>query len=450
MKLGVVEIKSKSLTQPQAAGARLQDVIRRNRSEAIGVYAVCSAHPQVLIAAAREARDNQSVLHVESTSSQVNQFGGYTGQNPEQFAAFVRRVARDGGLADNQVLLGGDHLGPFPWRRERAAIAMDKACALVRACVLAGYQKIHLDASMACADDPKTGLDESTVADRAAELCQAAENAFREMPPGSPSLLYVVGTEVPAPGGETGAEDSISVTAPGDVQSTLDAFQRAFRTRGLSHAWERVIGLVVQPGVEFGESNVFDYDRKKAKLLSAALPATLALVYEAHSTDYQRPSCLQEMVADHFAILKVGPELTFAFREAVFTLSAIERETLDSKVVGLSNVREALDAAMLRDPSYWRDYYHGDAHQLRISRFYSYSDRCRYCWHQPEVNTEVELLIKNLTAFPPAMTLVSQYLPVEYQAIRQGMLANSPSEIVQHHIRSVLHKYAWACGDVAA
>jgi hypothetical protein len=64
------------------AGARLQNVIRRNRSyDAVGVYAVCSAHPAGIAAAAHEANAKDSILHVESTSSQVNQFGGYTGQN---------------------------------------------------------------------------------------------------------------------------------------------------------------------------------------------------------------------------------------------------------------------------------------------------------------------------------------------------------------------------------
>jgi D-tagatose-1,6-bisphosphate aldolase subunit GatZ/KbaZ len=349
-----------NLSACRFAGERLQDVIRRNRSsQAVGVYAVCSAHAAVIAAAAREARENESVLHVESTSGQVNQLGGYTGQNPEQFAGFVRAEARHAGLSDHRVLLGGDHLGPFPWRCEPAAAALDKAHGLVRACVLAGYQKIHLDASMACADDRKTGPDERTIADRAAALCETAENAFRELPPNSPPLLYVVGSEVPAPGGESHPEESISVTTAGDVQSTLDKFKRAFEERKLNDAWECVIGLVVQPGVEFGESNVFDYGRRKAKALSAALPARPALVYEAHSTDYQLFSSLKQMVEDHFAILKVGPELTFAFREAVFALSAIEREMLRGKAVRLSKVREALEAIMLRNPRYWRDYYHG-------------------------------------------------------------------------------------------
>ena len=430
------------------AGARLQEIIRRNRAaHAVGAYAVCSAHQDVIIAAAREAKEQESVLHVESTSSQVNQFGGYTGQNPEQFAKFVHAAAHNAGLSEQRVLIGADHLGPFPWRRESAAAALEKANGLVRDCVLAGYEKIHLDASMACADDPKTGPDEQTVAVRAAALCETAEKTHRDLTPNSSPLLYVIGTEVPAPGGESCPEKSISVTPSEHVHSTLDAFQRAFVEYRLNDAWERVIGLVVQPGVEFGDRNVFDYDRSKAKALSTTLPSTPELVYEAHSTDYQLASSLKHMVEDHFAILKVGPELTFAFREAIFALSAIERECLYAKSTRLSNVREALEAAMLRNPSYWRDYYSGDDNQLRISRFYSYSDRCRYYWPEPTVQAEIRQLVENLAAFPPPLALISQYLPGEYEAIREGRLQPCASQLIEHHIRGVLHKYAVACGE---
>src|SRR6266568_8442956 len=212
-------MQGRRLSESQHAGGRLQDIIRRNRSsEALGLYAVCSAHPQVIAASAREAHENGSVLHVESTSSQVNQFGGYTGQNPEQFAGFVRSVAWDAGLSDDQVLLGGDHLGPFPWRSESASVAMDKACALVRACVLAGYQKIHLDASMACADDPHDApLGAHVIAKRAAVLAEAAESVFDELPEGSVPPMYVIGTEVPVPGGETTAGAPPAVTTSDHV-----------------------------------------------------------------------------------------------------------------------------------------------------------------------------------------------------------------------------------------
>jgi D-tagatose-1,6-bisphosphate aldolase subunit GatZ/KbaZ len=314
--------------------------------------------------------------------------------------------------------------------------------------VLAGYRKIHLDASMACADDAEA-LSEQIVAQRAAVLCQAAEEALKDLPPGVDLPLYVIGTEVPAPGGESAKGAPPAVTTIESLHRTLKVFQQAFEERGLSAAWQRVIGVVVQPGVEFGDDVVFEYDRSRARSLSAGLPRSNSLVYEAHSTDYQSPRALAQMVEDHFAILKVGPWLTFAFREAVFALSAVERELLAGrKSHRLSRLREALDQAMLREPASWRSYYTGDESHLRISRAYSYSDRCRYYWHEVTVQAEIKRLIENLTAQAVPLTLISQYLPLEYEAIRTGQIENQPVAIIRHHIQLVLRSYATACGTV--
>jgi D-tagatose-1,6-bisphosphate aldolase subunit GatZ/KbaZ len=429
------------------ASTRLQETLRGNRKSAKGgTYAVCSAHPAVIEAAIQQSKADGSLLHIESTSSQVNQFGGYTGVTPAQFAQWIHSAAKNAGLPAEQVLLGGDHLGPFPWRNEASISALDKACKLVRDCVAAGYQKIHLDASMVCADDPTTGISESTIAARAAMLCQAAEQAHREWQPGMPQPLYVVGTEVPAPGGESDNTGAPAVTKATHVHRTLTAFQFAFRELGLQSAWERVIALVVQPGVDFGSHSIFDYDRSKAATQAGALASHPGIVFEAHSTDYQSPQALTELVEDHFAILKVGPWLTFAYREAVLALSAIERELFEKKSrIRLSQVREALDAAMLSDPSHWRSYYQGDEDEVRRDRIYGYSDRCRYYWHQPEVKEEVSRLLYNFRSTNIPLTLISQYLPLEYDLIRMGELPASPERIIEHHIRRVLRIYADAC-----
>ena len=323
---------------------------------------------------------------------------------------------------------------------------MEKACELVRASVLAGYRKIHLDASMTCASDGDAPLSDRTVAERAAMLCQTAERSSDELPENSPGVLYVIGTEVPVPGGESVRGGPPTATTLDGVRNTLEAFRTAFEARGLSAAWERVIGLVVQPGVEFGDDVVFDYDRGKASALAANLPAHPALVYEAHSTDYQPPQALAEMVEDHFAILKVGPWLTFAFREAVFALGAIERQLLvGKKGCNVSQVRDALDSAMLRDPSHWRSYYQGDEDQLRFSRAYSYSDRCRYYWHQASVQEELVRLVDNLSVHSLPLTLLSQFMPMEYAAVRAGQLTIQPQAIIRYHIQNVLRMYAAAC-----
>jgi D-tagatose-1,6-bisphosphate aldolase subunit GatZ/KbaZ len=407
---------------------------------------VCSAHPAVIEAACKLAVENNSLLSIESTSNQVNQFGGYTGQTPRQFAAAIASAAHSAGLPARSVVLGGDHLGPFPWRTEPAESAMDKACELVRASVLAGYRKIHLDASMTCASDGDAPLSDRTVAERAAILCQTAERSSDELPESSPRVLYVIGTEVPVPGGESLRGAPPVATTIDGVRNTLEAFRTAFEARGLQAAWERVIGLVVQPGVEFGDDVIFDYDRAKASALTANLPVHPELVYEAHSTDYQSPKALAEMVVDHFAILKVGPWLTFAFREAVFALGAIERQVLAGKKgCNVSQVRDALDSAMLRDPSHWRSYYQGDEDQLRFSRAYSYSDRCRYYWHQASVQEELVRLVDNLSVHSLPMTLLSQFMPMEYAAVRAGQLTTQPHAIIRYHIQNVLRSYASAC-----
>jgi D-tagatose-1,6-bisphosphate aldolase subunit GatZ/KbaZ len=428
------------------SNAALQDIVSRNRASGTGgVYAVCSAHPWVIDAAIRQAIEDDSVLHVESTSSQVNQQGGYTGQTPGQFADFVHAAARRMGLPKDRILLGGDHLGPFPWRATKSNHALKRACELIRDCVLAGYAKIHLDASMACADDAKV-LPERTVAQRAAVLCKSAEEALKDLPKGAAPPLYVIGTEVPAPGGESASEARPAVTTVESLHQTLQIFQHAFEEKGISAAWQRVVGMVVQPGVEFGNDFVFEYDRNRACSLSAALPRSPSLVYEAHSTDYQSPGALAQMVEDHFAILKVGPWLTFAFREAVFALGMIERELLAGKRQRLSRVREVLDRAMLRKPAYWRPYYHGDENQMRLSRAYSYSDRCRYYWHEPAIQAEIGRLLDNLKKHSFPLTLVSQYLPLEYEAISVGQIEQQPETIIRYHIQLVLRIYATACG----
>src|SRR5450631_3327819 len=363
---------------------------------------------------------------------------------PKQFADGMCVAAASAGLPPGRVLLGADHLGPFAWRSEPSATAMAKACDLAGLCVHAGYQKIHLDTSMPCGDDKI--LDEKTVAERAAILCRAAEDACEDMPTGSPRPLYVIGTEVPPPGGEVAEGQCPAPTMIEDVHRTLDVFHSAFRAHGLLAAWENVVGLVVQPAVEFGDSRVFDYDRQKVQALAAGLPKRPGLVYEAHSTDYQSPAALAELVEDHFAILKVGPWLTFAFREAIFALSAIERELLGgNKAIRLSDVRQALENAMLRNPSHWQSYYHGDEAQQRFSRAYSYSDRCRYYWHGAEVQEEIGQLLANLENRSLPATLISQFLPLEYEATRVGSSSARPRDLVHSHIQAVLRRYAKAC-----
>jgi D-tagatose-1,6-bisphosphate aldolase subunit GatZ/KbaZ len=422
-------------------------VIAQKEGRSEGILSICSAHPHVLRAATRLAKENTTPLLIESTCNQVNQEGGYTGMTPEQFAVFIHRVAEENDLPSEQLILGGDHLGPYPWRDHSAASALQVACRMVADYVLAGYTKIHLDASMRCADDPPDPLSKAVIAERTAELCLAAESAARQVSTGAGAICYVIGTEVPPPGGAKEEQEEIEVTAPEDVEETLQITRQAFMLRGLQAAWERVIALVVQPGVEYGDSTVHAYERDKARPLLTLIGHYDHLVYEAHSTDYQTPRALRELVEDHFAILKVGPALTFAFRQAAFALASIEQEWLaDCPDVLLSHLPQELEEAMLTDPHHWRNYYQGDDRQLRFARKYSLSDRSRYYWSNPRVQESLARLFRNLEAHPVPATLLSQYLPRQSENMRQGRRLDShPLEWVDDAVQDVLADYYFAC-----
>jgi D-tagatose-1,6-bisphosphate aldolase subunit GatZ/KbaZ len=419
----------------------LAETIRRHKAgEPVGIYSVCSAHPTVVQAAIAQAAADGSRVLIEATSNQVDQFGGYTGLRPAEFRDLVFGIADASGFARERVVLGGDHLGPNRWQRQSASAAMANAEVLIAAYVEAGYTKIHLDCSMACPDDP-TVLTDEIVAGRAARLLRVAEDtAHRE---GSDGPVYVIGTEVPVPGGAHETLGRLIPTPADRARRTIAAHRAAFAELGLEHVWPRVVALVVQPGVEFDHLNVIDYERSATTELRHVLDTEEQLVFEAHSTDYQRPAQLRELVEDHWAILKVGPALTFAMREALFALALIENELVSRP--SRSNLVEVVERRMLSAPEYWQAYYQGDPLAQRTARRYSYSDRLRYYWADDEVDAARQTLLANLDRIGIPLPLISQFLPAQYDRIRAGGLEPVAQSLVIDRIRDALSPYANAC-----
>ncbi len=430
-----------------ASPQKIQRIVEDQKNGlAVGVYSVCSSNHFVLQACLQFARTEEPWILIESTCNQVNQYGGYTGMRSAQFSAYIANLAEDNEYPVEKILLGGDHLGPNPWKDEKAVDAMTKAKVLVRDYISAGYRKIHLDTSMACADDQDNQpLDLEVEAHRAADLAQVSEDTWHQMSMHD-APVYVIGTEVPVPGGADSDDEDLQITSPDRASRTLAVYQQVFNDRGLADAWDRVIALVVQPGVEFSQYQVHDYDPASARLLVEFIEGVSGLIYEAHSTDYQLPGLLRQMVKDHFAILKVGPGLTFAFREAVFALARIEQEWHhDIKRMIPSRLEEVADQVMIENPADWEGYYDGNAIEKTFARKYSYSDRIRYYWPDPMIDDALNLLISNHRREPPPLAMISQYLPVQYQHIREGILKNDPQAIIIDHIQEVLRDYANAC-----
>ncbi len=422
--------------------SRLLDeiVLAQKRGAARGIASICSAHPWVL----KSSLSGAGPVLVEATCNQVNQNGGYTGMTPADFVQYVQGIASENDLPRDQLILGGDHLGPSPWQVYPVEHAMSQAVEMVQAYILAGFTKIHLDASMRLGDDdPVRPLDPELVARRTAQLARIAEETIAKVPERQPDLRYVIGSEVPLPGGATVHEDKVNVTRVEDARRTLEVMHAAFVEAKLESAWDRVIAFVVQPGVEFGDKFICDYDPEAAHDL-ARYSENTPFIYEVHSTDYQTRENLRNLVHDHFAILKVGPALTFAFRQVVFALAMMEAELLP--LASRSRLIETLDDAMLHDPVHWKKYYHGDETELSYARKYSLSDRARYYWQDKNVQAALTKLIMNLNEGPLPLSLIHQYLPEIYTGIREGVIANSARQIVAQQIKSVLDDYSYACG----
>jgi D-tagatose-1,6-bisphosphate aldolase subunit GatZ/KbaZ len=198
--------------------------------------------------------------------------------------------------------------------------------------------------------------------------------------------------------------------------------------------------------VEFGDNFVVDYDPLIARGLSQFVEQEPRLVYEAHSTDYQQRSSLRDLVRDHFAILKVGPALTFAFREMVFALAMMEEEMLAGRPEAeRSHLVDVIDEAMRRQPAHWQGYYRGSPGAQAFARKFSLSDRIRYYWPQADVRAALECLMRNLGSIPPPLALLSQHAPRQFARIREGVLENTPRALILDHIGLVLDDYDAAC-----
>ncbi|MDM9648638.1 D-tagatose-bisphosphate aldolase, class II, non-catalytic subunit [Rhizobium sp. S163] len=412
----------------------------RHGSGVKGIPSICSAHPLVIEASMLHALKQGAHLLVEATCNQVNQDGGYTGMTPADFRAFVEKIAASTGFPLEKLILGGDHLGPNPWKSLPADKAMAKASTMIEAFAKAGFTKLHLDTSMGCAGEP-VALPDAITAERAAKLAAVAEAALKGMDGIKP--VYIVGTEVPIPGGAMEEIEELEVTKPEAARETIAIHRQAFVAAGVSDAFTRVVGAVVQPGVEFGNENVIAYAPEKAAALSATLSDMPGMVFEAHSTDYQTRDMLRQLVMDGFAILKVGPGLTFALREAYYGLDQIAEFLFPDK--RKETLITTIERVLTADPKNWDKYYHGSDDDKHIQRHFSYSDRIRYYWPQPEIDAAVKALFSLLDGVQIPETLINQYLTGAYVGVRDGKVKPDARSLALAAVDRVLEDYFEAC-----
>ncbi|MEZ5193531.1 MAG: class II D-tagatose-bisphosphate aldolase, non-catalytic subunit [Nocardioides sp.] len=139
-----------------------------------------------------------------------------------------------------------DHLGPNPWKHLPAEEALSRAARMVADYVAAGFTKIHGHLRAVRRRPARRPAGGGRRPEQAAGLGRVAESS-----PDPGRLRYVIGTEVPVPGGESAGTHGIHVSTAADVSHTIAATRAAFEAARAGAAWDRVRALVAQPGVEF-------------------------------------------------------------------------------------------------------------------------------------------------------------------------------------------------------
>lgn len=415
-----------------------------------GIPSYCTGNEMVIEVLLRRAKLLDTPVLIEATANQSNQFGGYTGLKPKDYYNKVLNMAQKLGVPEHLVILGGDHLGPLTWQDKPEAEAMALSEELVYQYVRAGFTKIHLDTSMKVADDPEGLLSTETIARRGVRLYKVCMKAYADLLQEKPNAMrpvFIIGSEVPIPGGAQEAEDTLAVTRPEAFEDTVRTYKRMFAEAGVAEGWKDVIAVVVQPGVEFGDDQVFLYDREAASDLCAKLEDYPEVVFEGHSTDYQTADCLRKMVEDGICILKVGPALTYGLREALFSLSLMEKELVPAEEQAY--LIEALEHSMIDNPTNWQKHYHGNLKQLALARKYSFSDRVRYYIGDPKITAIIEKLFDNLRKYPIPANMLHQYMPVQYAAVRNGTLDSDPRELALDGVTQFAYDYEYAAGQTS-
>ena len=156
---------------------------------------------------------------------------------PKDFRSFLDSQAARAGFPQERIILGGDHLGPYPWRSLRlSAQWLLHGSLSPRASGPVTQRSIWMPvcrwlATLRAALTPR-GLPRGER--RSLRRRQRRRSANTRVHPSSAPPVYVIGTEVPAPGGvASGHGRRRGGDGPRELRQTVALCEEAFRRLGL-------------------------------------------------------------------------------------------------------------------------------------------------------------------------------------------------------------------------
>ena len=389
----------------------------------------CTSNFDVLKVLMIFSKYHQLPTLIESTSNQVNQFGGYTGLKPLQFKQKVDKLCKSVKLPSKLLIIGGDHLGPLPWKNVNKKSAMKNAKILVKKCLNAKYKKIHIDTAIVCRDEKN--IDRNIIVNRCEEILKSlTKNDLK-------NVFIVVGTEVPFAGG--GDHLKPVITKLESIKKEYLLYSKIFKQKKILK--KKPFALVIDPGIGFNNlaittTNLFGFRKKNS------FSKKNNFYFEAHSSDYQSRTDLKRLVENNFKFLKVGPELTYIYSKSIFKMQSIEKLIYTKK---LSDIDSVLLSEMNINKKYWKSYYKGPKKKIDFLLFNSYLDRSRYYWNKKKVINSKKILFKNINKLNENLFLRSFNLTKRKLKIKKLLKLSNTDFITYLFLEKVFAKYYSAC-----
>ncbi len=134
-------------------------------------------------------------------------------------------------------------------------------------------------------------------------------------------------------------------------------------------------------------------------------------------------------------------------RQALFAFGRMEAECVPFD--RQSHLLQVIEDAMLKQPADWKSHYHGSPDHQHLLRMYSYRNRIRYYWLVPEVKQAVSILMTNMERHSLDEILLSDFLPGQYEKVRNGSLEPQALPLLLDKIEDALAPYRAACASTS-
>ncbi len=369
---------------------------------------------------------------IETTSNQVNQYGGYSGNKPKDFIKKINNLIKKIKFNKKNIFYGGDHLGPLPWMKSKSVTALAKSIKLIDLYLKNNYIKIHIDTSIKCNDDKFLTTKEVFLRTKYILRKLKKKNNLKK-------IFLVFGTEVPLSGGNDSKK--IIPTALKQIKEEYLNFSALLKSENLP---TDNFGLVIEPGMKFMDRSITkpylnNFKQKKS------FSKKNKFIFEAHSSDYQNFSTLKKLVKNNFKILKVGPELTFNLFKSFLFMEQIEKKNCHSK----SNFKKIILDTMFKNKDHWKNYFnHLSKKKLSNNITNSFFDRTRYYLDEKKVSnciTNLQLNINKINQEKIIKLLEKKKIIYNFKKIENYRYTNFDL-IVFYFLNKIFVKYYKACG----